>query len=104
MAAPMPKEENNKSKMDNLISQLENELRWCAQHPRDVSNYELEQLKDSIDALDEKCKIFGGKFYKDFLAFRKEFDYMADHPEEIAEGDFQKFDDEIQQLFRDLKK
>lgn len=103
MAAPMPKENGSKSKISSLITQLETELRWCAQHPNDVSNNELEQLKQAIDALDERCKIFGGKFYSDFKVFRKEFDYLADHPSEIKAWDFQKFDEMIQQLFRDLK-
>lgn len=103
MAAPLPKEDSGKSKINNLISQLETEFRWCAQHPNDVSNYELEQLKESVDALDERCKVLGGKFYKDFSAFKKEFDYLSEHPNEIALGDFQRFEDMIQQLFRDLK-
>nr|NGX35374.1 hypothetical protein [Candidatus Anoxychlamydiales bacterium] len=34
---------------------------------------------------------------------RKDFDYAADHPNEINSGDFQKFEDMLQELFRDLK-
>jgi len=103
MAMPMPKEDSSKSKLNNLLTQLETEFRWCAQHPNDVSNLELEQLKDAIDELEEKCKNFGGKFYNDFTLFRKDFDYLANHPNEIKLGDFQKFEDMVQQLLRDLK-
>lgn len=103
MAAPMPKENNSKSKIINLLTQLETEFRWCAQHPNDVSDLELAQLKESVDSLDEKSKILGGRFYKDFTALKKFFDYMADHPNEIKPGDFQKFEDMLQQLFKDLK-
>jgi len=103
MAMPMPKEDNSKDKLNNLLTQLEDELRWCTQHPNDVSNFELEQLKQAVDEFDERCKSFGGKFYKDFKIFRKDFDYLSSHPKEIKPGDFQKFEDMVQQLFRDLK-
>ncbi len=103
MALPMPKENGSKSKLNNLLSQLETEFRWCAQHPNDVSDIELEQLKESVDSLEERCKIFGGKFYLDFTEFKKKFDYLADHPNEIKSGDFQIIEDMLQQLFRDLK-
>lgn len=103
MAAPMPKDNGSKSKINNLISHLESEFRWCAQHTNDVTDIQLEQLKEAVDALDEQCKILGGKFYKDFLVFKKEFDFMADHPSKIKWTDYQKFDDMIQKLFRDLK-
>lgn len=103
MTSPSPKENSSKEKLNNQLSQLETELRWCAQHPNDVSDIELEQLKQSIDDLNNRCKTFGGQFYKDFQNFRKNFDYMADHPNEIKTGDFQKFEDMVQQLLRDLK-
>lgn len=103
MAAPSPKEESSKETLNNLLSQLETEFRWCSHHPNDVSDIELEQLKQAIDELNSRCKTFGGRFYKDFASFRKEFDYMATHPREIKTGDFQRFEDMIQQLLRDLK-
>jgi hypothetical protein len=103
MAAPMPKENGNKEKINNLLSQLETEFRWCAQHPNDVSDIQLEQLEQAVDELEERCKLLGGKFYSDFETFRKKFDYMAEHPNKIKLGDYQKFDEMIQQLFRDLK-
>ena len=103
MVAPTPKENSSKEMLNNLLNQLETEMRWCTQHPNDVSDIELEQLKQSIDELDDRCKTFGGQFYKDFKKFRKDFDYMADHPNEIKAGDFQKFEDMVQQLLKDLK-
>lgn len=103
MAAPARKEESSKDNLNKLLSKLEDELRWCAQHPNDVSDIEMQQLKQSIDELENRCKTFGGQYYKDWKNFRKKFDYMADHPDEIKTGDFQMFDDMIQQLFRDLK-
>lgn len=99
----MPKDDFSKEKLHNLLSQLEEELRWCSQHPNDVSDLEMEQLKQAVDELDAKCKKLGGQFYNDFKKFRKDFDYAADHPNEIKSGDFQKFEDMLQQLFRDLK-
>ncbi|HEU64682.1 MAG: hypothetical protein KR126chlam4_01204 [Candidatus Anoxychlamydiales bacterium] len=103
MAAPSPKEDSSKEALSNLLSKLETEVRWCTQHPNDVSDIEMQQLKQSVDELNNRCKTFGGQFYKDFQNFRKEFDYMADHPNEIKTGDFQKFEDMIQQLLKDLK-
>ncbi|NGX28974.1 MAG: hypothetical protein K940chlam1_01166 [Candidatus Anoxychlamydiales bacterium] len=103
MAAPIPKDDSSKEKLLNLLSKLEEELRWCAQHPNDVSDFEMQQLKEAIDELDTKCKTLGGQFYSDFKKFRKDFDYAADHPNEINSGDFQKFEDMLQELFRDLK-
>ncbi len=103
MAMPSPKEDSSKETLNNLLSQLEIEFRWCTQHPNDVSDIELEQLKQSIDELEPKCKAFGGQFYEDFQNFRKDFDYIAEHPNEIKMGDFQKYEDMIQQLLRDLK-
>lgn len=103
MAAPLPKDESCKEKLTNLLDQLETEFRWCTQHPNDVSDIELEQLKQAVDELESKCKEFGGQFYTDFKKFRKEFDYSADHPNEIKTGDFQKFEDMLQNLLKDLK-
>ena len=103
MALPMPKDDKCKEKLLSFLSKLEEELRWCSQHPNDVSDIEMEQLKQAIDEFDTKCKTIGGQFYNDFEKFKKAFDYSADHPNEIKSGDFQKFEDMLQQLFRDLK-
>jgi len=103
MAAPSPKEDSSKETLNNLFSKLETEFRWCSQHPNDVSDIELEQLKQSVDDLENRCKAFGGQFYKDFQNFRKTFDRMAENPNDIEAGDFQKLEDMIQQLLRDLK-
>lgn len=103
MASPAPKENNSKEKLLSSFSKLETEMRWCSQHPNDVSDVELEQLKQAIDEIDPKCKDFGGQFYNDFKNFRKKFDIAADNPQDIKTGDFQKFEDMIQKLLKDLQ-
>ena len=103
MASPMPMENADKSKIINLLSQLETEFRWCAQHPNDVSDFELEQLKESIEYFDKNVKDFGGKFYNDFAVLKKIFDNMADYTSEIKPGDSQKIEDMLQKLFQELK-
>ena len=103
MAMPHKNDEPNKNNLNHLLDKLEEEFRWCAQNTNDVSDFELEQLKDAVDMLEGTCKNIGGQLYSDFQKFRKEFDYLADHPKEISAWDFQKFDEMIQTLFRDLK-
>ncbi|MFA6119016.1 MAG: hypothetical protein WCT85_04970 [Parachlamydiales bacterium] len=94
---------NDKEKMYHLIEKLDDEFRWCVKHPNDVSKIELEQLKQAVDELDDKCKLIGGNFYRNYLKFKRDFDRLATHINEIKFGDYQKFDDMIQQFFRDLK-
>jgi len=98
MATPSPKEDN----LYSLIEQLEGEFRWCTQHPNDVSSFEIEQLMQAIKDIETECKSGNATFYKNFMVFKKEFEKLAQKPKEVKPGDFQKFEDMIQQLLRDL--
>jgi len=103
MATAPKKEVSEKEKLFHLVEAMEDEFRWCANHPNDVSLNELEQLKDGIDELDKKFKLIGGKFYEHFLKFRKKFDFLATHINKLKAGDYQHFDEMVQHLFKDLK-
>ncbi|MBN2480017.1 MAG: hypothetical protein JXA94_07295 [Parachlamydiales bacterium] len=102
MAAPIF-DESKKEKFNHLLNKLEDEFRWCAQHPNDVSDIELEQLKQALEDLTPYAKNIGGKLFNDFKNFKKQFDHSANHPNEVKPGDYQKFDEMIQKLFKDLK-
>ena len=102
MAIPVP-EDKCKEKLYNLINQLEVEFRWCCQHPNDVSKNELDQLMQAVEDLEKHAHHFKGQIYSDYAKFKKEFKEFIKKPEEIKPGDFQRFEDMIQKLFKDLE-
>jgi hypothetical protein len=89
--------------INKWISKLETEFRWCAQHPNDVSDIELEQLKQALFEFEAAAKSCGGKFYKDFKDFKAMFIEITKKPKQIRPGQFQEFEDMIQLLIKDLK-
>ncbi len=99
----LPAKKHNYDDINKLISKLETEFRWCAQHPNDVSDMELEQLKQALDEFEPMAQTQGGKFYKDFQDFKIMFIDITQNPDKIKPGQFQEFEDMIQLLIKDLK-
>ena len=104
MAMPNKSFESKGEHFSHLLDKLEDEFRWLAQHPNDACEIELNQLNDSIKELSTLAKTVGGKVYKDFVKFQTDFDRACKNFRNIKPGDYQRFDEMIQVLFRDLKK
>ncbi|NGX56634.1 MAG: hypothetical protein K1060chlam5_00877 [Candidatus Anoxychlamydiales bacterium] len=88
--------------LKSKIYQLEEEFRWCAMHPNDVSKVGMEQLKQAIDELYNHILKVGGKFLEHFNHFKSQFEYALENFESIKPSQFQQFEDLIQVIIKDL--
>ena len=99
MAIPMSDKNQADEMLNRFLTRLKIEFRRKAQHPNAICNIELDQLKNYLNDLNKKYQNIEYPFYKNFTLFKKDFDYLADHPNILK----QKFEDMILQFFKYLK-
>jgi hypothetical protein len=84
------------------IYKIEEELRWCNMHPRDVTFMHLKQLKRVIDEAHQYMQKIGGKMFEDFNHFKSQFEFAMKNFNNLKPSQLQQFEEMIQVIIKDL--
>jgi hypothetical protein len=98
--ATNPKHDNEWLK--ETIYKIEEEIRWCNIHPKDVTLTHLQQLKKVIDEAYLHLQKIGGKMFEDFDHFKSQFEFAIENFNSLKPSQIQQFEEMIQVIIKKL--
>lgn len=64
---------------------------------------EIEQIRETINTLNQQCTLIGGQFAKDWNTLKKNLNTKLNNPKKIQAKDFKNLNNQLQQLLKNLK-